>query len=156
MQDKVTPREGIAIVKGHAPGSGWRYDLVGETPKIFYEEIYRRERSGGLGDVLHGTGRFIKTRLGVMSPGSRREIDATAAAVKSAVRRLREREAVEIAAIDAEIEELRSRHIEATARRKAALARGFANGHVITLAEAKAIADANLAAREARKADRDA
>lgn len=87
--------------------------------------------------VLEWTGTYDKSRIGILSGGvGRTGIPATAAGVKKHLRRIRPQELERIQALDEEIRML--------SRKRAALIReAFTRGHVVTLAEVKAKADAN-------------
>lgn len=136
-------QEGDTIIRVEFMEKPRRYSIT-PAPLIRYREEERRVETG-FGTRIEGTGHFIKGQLEVSADGAAVRIEAKADALKGAVRRVREREAAEIAAIDAELEALRQRHIELTAQRHEVLARAFRNGHVFTLAEAKQIADEHLA-----------
>lgn len=151
MPERKPVEAGQAIIKGGYRNANY---ATRAKPHITYEEIETRTVKHGPFDyvTVEGTGRFKKNRFRVWGDGVFHSIDATAAALKGVIRLVREREAEEIAAIDAEIAAIQAAHVEAVARRKAAMARAFQNGHVLTLAEAKAVADEKLAAHEDRAA----
>jgi hypothetical protein len=69
---------------------------------------------------------------------------ATAEGVKSVCRRLRQQEAAELDAIDAEIADLHEKLKDAKARRMAAMRKAFNNGNVVRLAEAVARCEERL------------
>ena len=62
-------------------------------------------------------------------------VPATAEGVKSACRRIREQEAAELDAIDAEIDALNEKAIELRRRRRDAVRKAFNNGNVVRLTE---------------------
>lgn len=103
-------------------------------------------RVGDLFNRVEGTGVYLRDRLNI---GTRRltfpQVAATAAGVKSVIRRLRDREAEELAAADAKLAEAYAALERAKADREAVLATAWKNGNVVRLQEVKAIADAGLA-----------
>ncbi len=88
---------------------------------------------GGLFQMVEGTGKFVPGRLRVTlhETSESAYIEDSAAGVKTRLRRLREQERAELQAIDEEFERLHE-------RRKVALAKAWARGNVVTLAEVKA------------------
>lgn len=147
-----TAHAGQYIVKGHGHAGTWRYDLVDKL-RASYVEITRQEAGEyipGLGRIVHSrpTGRFNRRALHVPSSNSLREIPATAAGLRSAVRTLRADDAERINAADAEIEQLRAQLQGAQRYRSTLLLRAFANGASVPLRDALAEADARLAARK--------
>lgn len=135
------------LLRDYQGGITLRPDL-----SVFYEEI-RRDTGralGGVFRVVEGTGKYDKRTLNFVGGST---VRATAEGVKSTARVLREREAAELAAIDETIERLQRDLQAAKQIRSAARRNAFTKGNVVRLQEAIAIADANLAKREARNTE---
>ena len=102
-----------------------------------------------LARVVEGTGRFNRS---VVSVGAERSsggfewyasVPATAAGIKSAVRRIRPQERERIAEVDTQIAEVKEHLRQLRTRRNSYLDDAWRHGHVVTLGEVERAMDGN-------------
>jgi hypothetical protein len=121
---------------------------------VTYVEHQRTKADLGFATLVEGTGRFDRSRLRVYAVTHGLTVPATAAGLKTAVRRLREQEAARLEQIDAQLAALSQQANDLRRERKAVLHDAFQKGHVVRLQEATERADASARAAAERAATR--
>lgn len=127
--------------------------LSAEEVEVRFARHHRPRRDLGFAVEIEEAG-IDRSRLELSAPKAlagdggpplrapRSEVGASAAALKGELRRLRPQEAEGIEALDGEIAELVAELAALRASRDEALRRAFSKGHVVTLAEVLAQAEA--------------